>query len=82
MMYRRGWRTIAVDLGVDELIAHGCWFIIDFQWAALRTSDRKAKREMGQCSPKAEVRGSNPPGPTTKQNQTLSWYFSSISDSN
>ena len=24
MMYRRGWRTIAADLGVDELIAHFC----------------------------------------------------------
>ncbi len=24
MMYRRGWRTVAADLGVDELIAHFC----------------------------------------------------------
>jgi integrase len=61
MMYRRGWRTIAADLGVDELIAHFCLGhipagisrgyvskMILSGGSAMRTAQRKVSRRIIQ----------------------------------
>jgi integrase len=61
MMYRRGWRTIAADLGVDELIAHFCLGhipagisrgyvskMILSGGSAMRTAQRKVSRRIVQ----------------------------------
>jgi integrase len=61
MMYRRGWRTVAADLGVDELIAHFCLGhipagisrgyvskMILSGGSAMRTAQRKVSRRIVQ----------------------------------